>query len=622
MRLHLTSAVLLAALAAPASLAQTPDPSASPASGTLTPGADAASVSFDVRADVEMPEAMRSDGCLGFIGAPSPDVVVDWDGGDLRVWVEAAFDATMAVHTPAGDWVCNDDSIGLLPVVDVMGASAGSYAVWLGSFGPDPFESAATLYAGTPPPPPVLNANATPVAGTIDVDGGFEAASGPMTLAVMAGGFQPAAEIDLSAMDDPPFCAGYINADTPAAAVTYDPEGGTGTLAFSATPDMTADLVLVALGPDGQVYCNDDFGSPDPTIVVDSPAGGTYLVWAGTFSPAEDGAATLSVAESADEMNFDGFVDDFGDDFGDDLTFAPYSEGTYTVLDVEATPGLRLTGTAGDAASVATPILPTARNPVQGTNCTGYVELASTVALTLEGEGPYVLTASADSDLVMSVQTPSGGWFCSDDYQGVDPGIQLDGEAGLYRVWVGTFSDLGEITEVTVAVEQGEIEIQDFSMPRPPGREAQSEGIYGGTEIQTGMAAATISMEGAESMSQTVSAGGTILNPVEGSACQGFVSERPTVEIESPTGIEVTASHPEDDLTLVVRGPDGAWTCSDDADGQNPRARVSGAQGTYSVWVGTFSRRTDPLQAELDITPVAEIDIAPAPPPPPPPIRG
>ena len=50
------------------------------------------------------------------------------------------------------------------------------------------------------------------------------------------------------------------------------------------------------------------------------------------------------------------------------------------------------------------------------------------------------------------------------------------------------------------------------------------------------------------------------------------------------------------DTTLVIRGPDGRWTCNDDMDGLNPGVVMQNpAAGEYRIWVGTLDR--GPAQA-------------------------
>ena len=623
---------LLALAAAPLAAAQM-NTGAGPAGGVLSPGADGtATRDVTLRAVAPVPQDLEADGCVGYVDPSAPDVVVEWGGGDLQVRVEGDFDATLVVARPDGTWACADDSSGSpLPVLDLERAAAGRYAVWVGSFSEDPTAARATVVAGPVPPRPVLEAGA-PRSGTLDAPGGFEAGGGPLELEVQAGGPDPADSVDPDL-----YCAGFIDASRPTATVLYSAPGGTGRLAIGATAgtsddvvdedvtdddvffDDVVDLVLVVAGPDGALHCNDDYAGPDPLVVIDGPQSGTYAVWAGTFSR-QDGtaSATLTVAESADDLEFD----DFGgfDDYGG--FSSPYSEGTYVVLDLEAVPSVRLTGSADGPSSVGVRLTPSVPNPVVGDACLGYVDRSATVALELSGDGPFALRASNDGDLTLTVMTPGGAWFCSDDADGLDPGIQLDAaEDGVYRVWVGSYGDAGAAVDAAVSVGPGEVVRADGFGFGGVDRETQTAGTYDGTEIRAGDGAAEIEFnEGTSRASQGVMAGGPVLNPVAGAACQGFVSERPALSVFSDANtleFEATSDDGED-LTMVVRAPDGAWTCSDDADGSDPAASVTGGQGEYSVWVGTFSRRARPSPATVSVS------VATPPPPPPAPevIRG
>ena len=592
--------LLLAALGlAPLAAAQDMSPDADPVSGTFTLDGGSGSSAFDVRAEAEVPV----DGCVGYVGPSAPDVVVDWAGGDLRVWVRAAFDGTLAVHGPDGQWTCDDDTEGTSPVVEIADAAAGRYAVWLGSFSPSPFETAATLFAGAPPPPAVLGLDAAPLAGVLDAEGGFEAAQGAIEVTVPAGGYDDAGALDLGP-DGPDFCSGYVDAARPTAAVAYDAAGGTGALVVAAYSDDT-DLVLLVRTPGGEALCVDDFDGLNPVVVVEGAESGEYLVWVGTFSARPAGTtATLALSEEPPVIEFDDFdYDDFGQE--------PYTTGTYTPLDLDATPGARLAASDAEGASAEVSFTPTAQNPVSGGACTGQIETAPTAAVTLRGDGPFALTASADDDLTLTVRTPSGEWFCSDDASGLDPGVQIDAaEAGDYLVWVGTFAMLEPetATTATLSAQPGELVVSaDADMAVG---QTQSTGYYDGDALRAGGAATLIAFDGGTETVE-VPAGGATWNPVEGDACAGYVSERPSLEVAADEGLRVAVSGDED-LTLVVRAPDGSWTCSDDASGTDPAATVYGGAGTYSVWVGTFFRRAD-------ATAEARVTTAPPPPAPPPP---
>ena len=582
---------LFAALAlATAASAQPLVPDAAPAFGTLTPGASAAEVAFEVRAATEV--AVDGAECVGYVDPSAPDAVVEWDGGDLELWVRAAFDATMAVYGPDGEWTCDDDTNGTMPAVRYEDGRPGRYAVWVGAFAPNPDDGSGTLYAGPPPPPAVLDADAAPQVGVIEAAGGFEASQGAITVTVDAGGEDAVDTIDLGPTDA--FCAGYVDAGTPTAAIDYDAAGGTGVLTIGAS--ALDDLVLLVQGPDGETFCNDDFDGTDPLVQVDAPASGTYVVWVGTFGVAVDAVdATLTVAETtaAYVPSGDLVVEGVG---------TPFSEGTYVPLDLDAAPGVRLSASDADGASAAVTVQPTAPNPVQGASCAGYIEAAPTAGVELRGDGPFAITASSDDDLTLVVRTPAGAWFCSDDAYELDPGVQIDApEAGLYVVWVGSFGNAdGAVTEATLAAEPGELEVSeaDYGMGGGPAVEPQSDGTYAGSEIVGG--AAEVSLSGDEAGAATVQAGGTVWNPVDGAACHGYLHASPsaTVDASGPVTVAATA---DEDLTLVVQAPDGSWTCSDDADGSDPRATVDGGAGTYSVWVGTYFRRTTPVSATLRV---------------------
>lgn len=568
---------------------------APPVGGTLIPGDGTLDTSVQVRSTTEVP----IDNCYGYVDPSAPDVVVDWEGGDLEISVRGSFDPTLAVYGPNEQWTCDDDTDGLLPVVRLNSAPAGRYAVWVGSFSPGDGET-ATIIVGAPPPQPVLDASASALAGTVQATEGFEA-QGAIEVAVRAGGADSVQDTDLVgivAEDD--YCTGYIDAAQPTVTVAYDGAGDLGL--FATSPDT--DLVLVIQAPDGTIRCNDDFDSRDPAVGFSPAQSGDYAVWVGTFSPSDDTVgATVSVSEQAPEpLSFDGFDDGFDDGFG------AFSSGTYVVLDLDAAPASRVRADGDGGGSAEISIRPSVQNPVQGGRCRGYLELAPTAAVELSGDGPFALTASSDDDLTMTVRTPSGDWFCSDDADGLDPGIQIDTpEAGTYLAWIGTFGEREEAVSGTVSVMPGELTVSEssFDFGGYDGL-TQSDGVYDGTDLG-GDAAAAVTFSG-DRVQQEVGAGGSMLNPVEGETCGGFISAQPTLSIEGRGDMQVSASG-EQDLTLTILAPDGSWTCSDDADGTNPTAEVMGGEGIYSVWVGTYYRRTEPVPATVTILEVEVINL-------------
>ena len=52
-------------------------------------------------------------------------------------------DTTLAVRAPNGEWLCNDDSNGLNPMVSWEHPRSGRYQIWVGTFG-EPGEEPVT----------------------------------------------------------------------------------------------------------------------------------------------------------------------------------------------------------------------------------------------------------------------------------------------------------------------------------------------------------------------------------------------------------------------------------------------------------------------------------------------
>jgi hypothetical protein len=74
--------------------------------------------------------------CGGYV-ANAPDFLayVDDAGVDVEMTVRSAEDTTLAVRTPSGQFVCDDDAGGdFNPLVTLPGAQAGVYEIWLGTF--------------------------------------------------------------------------------------------------------------------------------------------------------------------------------------------------------------------------------------------------------------------------------------------------------------------------------------------------------------------------------------------------------------------------------------------------------------------------------------------------------
>lgn len=104
-----------------------------------------------------------------------------------------------------------------------------------------------------------------------------------------------------------------------------------------------------------------------------------------------------------------------------------------------------------------------------------------------------------------------------------------------------------------------------------------------------------------------VRAGGTVRVADAGlpSTCVGFIEPgQPDVRLnyDNPASTLRFAACAPADTALVIRAPNGAWTCNDDAEGTNPNIEYKGPRaGVYDVWVASYSEGS-PVPAELRIT--------------------
>ena len=583
----------LACIALPAS-AQSLDSGARPVFGTFTARADGAPAAADLT--VRTSQAHPDPACPGRLGAGAPDMTVDWGGGDLAVWTRTQTDATLTVITPDGDLICDDDTEGTLPVVAVSGAAPGRYAVWLGTF-EERTDINATLYAGAVPDV-TLDPAGTTQAGELSLSAAFA----DQTRDVSAAG-QDRAE---ATGPDGAMCAGYVRADRPALRVRY---AGGGPLVLAATGQT--DLVLFADTPAGLV-CNDDRspGITDPRLVLDDADAGDYTVWVGTWGSvprAEDVRATLTV--SAELVSEDEIIVDLDPD--QDMTLAgPYSTGTFSPFDPDADPALRVDFEGGETLRVPVPSGAAAGdvpNPVQGGQCRGFLPDSPSLRIDLDADGPLALRAESEADLVLAARLPDGTWMCSDDADGRNPGIQIDGaQRGRMMVWVGTFS-ASDPVDAVVTLGAGTVEAAPMPPPPPmpdPGGPRPSTpytpGAYsGGLDVDAPQR--TLALDGPRVRANVV-ATGTLENPLDGGACVGFVSAQPSAAVAVPTGDPLRIrAYSATDAVMVVRTPSGDWFCSDDAEGTEPEVMLDGEAGTYSVWLGTFSSSGDPAQMTLTV---------------------
>lgn len=214
----------------------------------------------------------------------------------LYIGATSDADTTIAVRTPNGQWVCNDDASGLNPMVAIEQPRTGRYQIWVGRYGTENENAQAQLFVSEIGGPDVPGDAATgegpdfsldPAYGAVDIVAGFE--PDPHTVAIDAGG-------SINAMVIGEQCLGWI-ARAPDYRVNWT--AGTGELPLIFSVTSQADTTLVINDAQGNWLCDDDGGNEglNPAITIQGAASGQYDVWVGTYSEGDLQPSTLHVSE-------------------------------------------------------------------------------------------------------------------------------------------------------------------------------------------------------------------------------------------------------------------------------------------------------------------------------------
>lgn len=288
-----------------------------------------------------------------------------------------------------------------------------------------------------------------------------------------------------------------------------------------------------------------------------------------------------------------------------------YSEGVYVRFDPDAGAEATLSVSedmSSDSMDFTSEVV--LANPLTGEACRGFLPSSPNVVVVAEELPVLSIAATVDMDGVMVVRQPDGSWLCSDDANGLDPGVQIDSpSAGPYHVWVGSYSQ-ADHAEVTLTASASELVTSEnpvlggSASVYPEGESpmtdsvsetAFSEANYAGSELHNDAAEVRAYWQASGApLRARIQARGTLPNPVEGEMCRGNVGVQPSASVQvvgEPDG-PIVISAVEDaggDLVMVVQTPSGAWYCSDDGFGLNPAIQVSSPEsGRYNVWAGTY----------------------------------
>lgn len=137
-RPFLTTFVVLSAIALRAS-AQ--DYGYDPIYGTITLSGgfvpDPHTVSLQAGGSVDASDSLGGS-CVGII-AEAPDYRINFTAGSypLIISVDSAYDTTLVINNPSGDWYCDDDSgqyRGHNPSIRFNNPQSGQYDIWVGTY--------------------------------------------------------------------------------------------------------------------------------------------------------------------------------------------------------------------------------------------------------------------------------------------------------------------------------------------------------------------------------------------------------------------------------------------------------------------------------------------------------
>ncbi|WP_439632591.1 hypothetical protein [Glycocaulis sp.] len=581
---HLVSLGALAALAAvPAAWSQTPAAASEGRHGavTLSAGFPDDPRTFAVQAGGAMRASrLGSSDCVGFITEDPTFVLTYEDAGDvfdLMISAASEADTALAVRTPGGEVLCDDDggASGFNPGVTVESPASGRYEIWLATFSAGIGYPEAALHISE-----LAYSDANPFARTVNAD-----APAGTTLSLRAGFRNDPASIEIAQGGDVRLgplgtrCVGF-GSEAPSARLTY--RAGRYQLYISTESDR--DGTIAVLAPDGSWHCDDDSaGNLDPGVTFSEPQSGDYLIWAGTFSQIGGQTATLHVSEI-------GYA---GVDNSVDVAARPLHGQTRLRSGFSPNPFSADVQAGGPVDST---LALAGHTTVEG-YCYGQVTRAPSFRLTWSGQdGPLYISTDSDTDTLLLVNAPDGGWWCDDDSAGnLNAGLVIDNApAGVYDIYVGSFDT--EPAPSRLFISQTGFGPEAISMRADPSLEPR----FGAFTLDP--ASSSVPYE------QELEAGGPLRAYQAGFTstdfCVGHVSREPSLVINwAPDEATAFAVYldAERDTTIAVQLPDGSWRCDDDGSvGLNAGLSLNGAPGLYRIYAGTYG--SEPAPARLHIT--------------------
>jgi serine protease Do len=404
-------------------------------------------------------------GCTGY-AASTPDYRIRWSGSAarLRIFFVAASgeDTTLIVNDANGTWHCNDDHTGLDPLVELTNPPQGQIDIWVGSYGADNFVD-GTLYVteldydpgdytgGSQQTGGGLDyevSDSLVSFGTVTLNAGF--AGDPHEVEILSGG-----SVDVYAQNIGSGCTGYA-ASTPDYRIRWS--GSTSRLRIFFVPNGGQDTTLIVNDANGNWHCNDDHTGLDPLVELTNPTPGQIDVWVGSYGQDDFISGTLYVTElDYDPGDFPAGSQQIGGGLDYGVADGAVTFGTVTLNAGFANDPRTVYVLSGGSVDVVAQNL--------GSGCTGYAASTPDYRIRWSGSNSSLrifFVADGGEDTTLIVNDVSGNWRCNDDYDGLDPLVELTNPvAGQIDVWVGSYSS-GSLVGGTLYVTEFDLSPADY----------------------------------------------------------------------------------------------------------------------------------------------------------------
>lgn len=259
-------------------------------------------------------------------------------------------------------------------------------------------------------------------------------------------------------------------------------------------------------------------------------------------------------------------------------------------------------------------------------DCAGYIAEAPDFRLSYAaGDLPLFISVISGDDTTLVVRAPGDDWICDDDSGGsLNPLVTISSPlSGQYDIWVGVFNGGAAEAELIISETGGAA----AKAPGPPAETAPAvppapaveldpdlEPLHGVVVLNEGFDGSGPNLrvlqacrDGCATALIDLTAGGDGLAEGLGDRCRGFVSSTPSVRLDFSAGSEPLYVYAWSDggATLILRDPEGNWSCDDDLDG--PVITIEEpASGDYLVWVGNQTGAPTPATLYFSSTTLDE----------------